>query len=108
MNNIIRNRDYELLLGACFDLYEELRGTMEYFEILMNDTRIALNEIGESFENVDYRMDVCTRRFGNLAHREVRRTSDFQDTAEISAPEADAAAEPIRPMVQGQDFPSAS
>ena len=108
MNNNIgnRERDYDLLLVACFDLYEELKGTMENFETLMNDMRTALNEIGESFEDVDYRMDVCTRRFRDLAHREVQRSKEFQNTAETAAQETDAAAIPMKRMGQNRDFPS--
>ena len=105
MNTNIRNRDYELLLEDCVSLYDELEGSRDYIECLVNDINIALEDIQESLESVDEAMDRCTERLRSISHMETLRNTNFQRTTITCVPEAGAAEIPMKRMSQNRDFP---
>ena len=83
-----RITDYRRLLDDCIKLYEKLESTMDEIDLLVTDIRLATEDIHESFETIDYRMERCTERLRWLVNAAPSKGIDYQGSVTASDPEA--------------------
>lgn len=83
-----KDRDYERLLESCIKLYDELESARNYINLLVTDIHIATEEIRDSFDIIDQRMNRCTELLRHLSYRPLSSFINFQGS--VVAPESDA------------------
>lgn len=83
-----KEREYELLLQNCISLYDELESAMNDIDLLVHDIHMASEDIRESFDIIDRRMERCTDVLRDLSYRPLSTFINFQGS--VVAPESGA------------------